>query len=61
VHNRQAGYHFVEVEATLRHGTSKDLMAASCRNVSVRYILVSTLGPQSTVGCEREGKNEAHA
>jgi hypothetical protein len=34
MHNVEAGYHFVPVEATLRHGSSKELMAVFCRNVS---------------------------
>ena len=34
LHNVEAGYHFVEVEATLRHGKSNEIMAAVCRNIS---------------------------
>ena len=35
--NAQADYLFVEVEATLKHGSSKEVMATICRNVSRRY------------------------
>ena len=35
VHNAQAGFHFVEVEATLRHGQTKKVMASACRNLSL--------------------------
>jgi len=60
LHNAEAGYHFVEVEATLRHGSSKELMAALCRSIS-RRLRARARERASESESERESERESES